>query len=726
MVKVISLILIIPMMLSLKPDQPSNHPSDNVSHQKPETSLNEENPFFAPSELPFQAPDFDAIRIEHYMPAFEAGMKVHLEEIEAIATQEEVPTFENTIVAMELSGSLLTRVQRVFFNLTSSHTNAEIQEIQSEISPRLAAHSDNISLNADLFQRIETLYNQREELDLDPSARKLLEDTRRSFVRSGALLSEDEKQRMREINERMSTLTTEFSQNLLKLTKERSVFVEDAAMLDGLSEGRMAAAQEAAEEQGYDNGYLITITNTTRQPILKSLNNREMRKRIWEASAERGVGQQGGVDNRPLIKEMVALRAERANLLGYDNYASYSLEPQTAKTPENALDMLTGLIPAVVSNTRLEAREIEEMMRAEGLEDGVMPWDWGYYSEKVRKAKYEIDQAEVRPYFELNRVLEDGVFYTMNRLYGVTFTERFDLPLYHEDVRTFDVLDEDGEQIGLFYADYVARSSKRGGAWMSSFVSQNGLTGDKPVIVNVLNVEPPAEGEPTLVTFDNVTTLFHEVGHGVHGLFSEVTYPSQAGTSVPRDFVEFPSTFEEDWAIHPEVLGNYAYHYETGEAIPDELLAKLIDARNFNQGFDTYEYLAATMLDLEWHMLSMEEASDDIDVEAFEAAALAKYNMDLLAVPPRYRSPYFAHIFAGGYSANYYAYMWSEVLAADAFAFMGTQGGLNRENGMRYRELILSRGGSLDAMEMYREFRGADPDVKHLLKRRGLDKEVEL
>lgn len=726
MVKVISLILIIPMMLSLKPDQPSNHPSDNVSHQKPETSLNEENPFFAPSELPFQAPDFDAIRIEHYMPAFEAGMKVHLEEIEAIATQEEVPTFENTIVAMELSGSLLTRVQRVFFNLTSSHTNAEIQEIQSEISPRLAAHSDNISLNADLFQRIETLYNQREELDLDPSARKLLEDTRRSFVRSGALLSEDEKQRMREINERMSTLTTEFSQNLLKLTKERSVFVEDAAMLDGLSEGRMAAAQEAAEEQGYDNGYLITITNTTRQPILKSLNNREMRKRIWEASAERGVGQQGGVDNRPLIKEMVALRAERANLLGYDNYASYSLEPQTAKTPENALDMLTGLIPAVVSNTRLEAREIEEMMRAEGLEDGVMPWDWGYYSEKVRKAKYEIDQAEVRPYFELNRVLEDGVFYTMNRLYGVTFTERFDLPLYHEDVRTFDVLDEDGEQIGLFYADYVARSSKRGGAWMSSFVSQNGLTGDKPVIVNVLNVEPPAEGEPTLVTFDNVTTLFHEVGHGVHGLFSEVTYPSQAGTSVPRDFVEFPSTFEEDWAIHPEVLGNYAYHYETGEAIPDELLAKLIDARNFNQGFDTYEYLAATMLDLEWHMLSMEEASDDIDVEAFEAAALAKYNLDLPAVPPRYRSPYFAHIFAGGYSANYYAYMWSEVLAADAFAFMGTQGGLNRENGMRYRELILSRGGSLDAMEMYREFRGADPDVKHLLKRRGLDKEVEL
>lgn len=726
MVKVISLILIIPMMLSLKPDQPSNHPSDNVSHQKPETSLNEENPFFAPSELPFQAPDFDAIRIEHYMPAFEAGMKVHLEEIEAIATQEEVPTFENTIVAMELSGSLLTRVQRVFFNLTSSHTNSEIQEIQSEISPRLAAHSDNISLNADLFQRIETLYNQREELDLDPSARKLLEDTRRSFVRSGALLSEDEKQRMREINERMSTLTTEFSQNLLKLTKERSVFVEDAAMLDGLSEGRMAAAQEAAEEQGYDNGYLITITNTTRQPILKSLNNREMRKRIWEASAERGVGQQGGVDNRPLIKEMVALRAERANLLGYDNYASYSLEPQTAKTPENALDMLTGLIPAVVSNTRLEAREIEEMMRAEGLEDGVMPWDWGYYSEKVRKAKYEIDQAEVRPYFELNRVLEDGVFYTMNRLYGVTFTERFDLPLYHEDVRTFDVLDEDGEQIGLFYADYVARSSKRGGAWMSSFVSQNGLTGDKPVIVNVLNVEPPAEGEPTLVTFDNVTTLFHEVGHGVHGLFSEVTYPSQAGTSVPRDFVEFPSTFEEDWAIHPEVLGNYAYHYETGEAIPDELLAKLIDARNFNQGFDTYEYLAATMLDLEWHMLSMEEASDDIDVEAFEAAALAKYNMDLPAVPPRYRSPYFAHIFAGGYSANYYAYMWSEVLAADAFAFMGTQGGLNRENGMRYRELILSRGGSLDAMEMYREFRGADPDVKHLLKRRGLDKEVEL
>ena len=694
----------------------------------PATTPDGENPFFTKSELPLQAPDFDAIEIAHYMPAFEEGMRIHLEEIEAIAMQDEEPSFENTIVAMEMSGSLLTRVQRVFFNLTSSHTNEELQKIQAEISPKLAVHSDNISLNADLFQRIETLYNNRNNLELDEQSLKLLEDTRRGFVRSGALLSEEEKQRMREINERMSSLTTEFSQNLLKITQERAVYVpeEDADMLDGLSEGRLAAAKEAAASKDYENGYLISITNTTRQPILKDLHNRKMRQTIWEASAERGIGQQEGIDNRPLIKEMVKLRAERAALLGYDNYAAYALEPQTAKSPENALDMLTGLVPAVVSNTKLEAREIEEMMQSEGVEGGVMPWDWAYYAEKVRKAKYDIDQSQVRPYFELNRVLEDGVFYTMNRLYGVTFEERFDLPLYHEDVRTFDVMDEDGEQIGLFYADYVARDSKRGGAWMSSFVSQNGLTGDKPVIVNVLNVEPPAEGEPTLVTFDNVTTLFHEVGHGVHGLFSKVMYPSQAGTSVPRDFVEFPSTFEEDWAIHPEVLENYAYHYETEEPIPADLLQRLIDARNFNQGFDTYEYLAATMLDLEWHMLSEEEAADDIDVEAFEAAALAKYNLDLPAVPPRYRSPYFAHVFAGGYSANYYAYMWSEVLAADAFAFMGTQGGLNRENGMRYREMILSKGGSRDAMEMYREFRGADPDVKHLLKRRGLDKEVEL
>lgn len=694
----------------------------------PATTPDGENPFFTKSELPLQAPDFDAIEISHYMPAFEEGMRIHLEEIEAIATQDEEPTFENTIVAMEMSGSLLTRVQRVFFNLTSSHTNAELQKIQAEISPKLAVHSDNISLNADLFQRIETLYDNRDNLELDEQSLKLLEDTRRGFVRSGALLSEEEKQRMREINERMSSLTTEFSQNLLKITQERAVYVpeEDADMLDGLSEGRLAASKEAAASKDYENGYLISITNTTRQPILKDLHNRKMRQTIWEASAERGIGQQEGIDNRPLIKEMVKLRAERAALLGYDNYAAYALEPQTAKSPENALDMLTGLVPAVVSNTKLEAREIEEMMQSEGVEGGVMPWDWAYYAEKVRKEKYDIDQSQVRPYFELNRVLEDGVFYTMNRLYGVTFEERFDLPLYHEDVRTFDVMDEDGEQIGLFYADYVARDSKRGGAWMSSFVSQNGLTGDKPVIVNVLNVEPPAEGEPTLVTFDNVTTLFHEVGHGVHGLFSKVMYPSQAGTSVPRDFVEFPSTFEEDWAIHPEVLENYAYHYETGEPIPADLLQRLIDARNFNQGFDTYEYLAATMLDLEWHMLSEEEAADDIDVEAFEASALAKYNLDLPAVPPRYRSPYFAHVFAGGYSANYYAYMWSEVLAADAFAFMGTQGGLNRENGMRYREMILSKGGSRDAMEMYREFRGADPDVKHLLKRRGLDKEVEL
>ncbi|MFH5831759.1 M3 family metallopeptidase [Halalkalibaculum sp. DA384] len=677
-----------------------------------------ENPLFAPSPLPFEAPDFDAIDVEHFRPAFEAGMERELEEIESIASNTEPPTFENTIVAMEKSGALLRRTSSVFYNLTSAHTNDEIQEIQKDMAPRLAAHSDNILLNAELYDRVNTLYEKREELDLDEASLKLLEDTHRDFVRAGAQLNEEEKQRMREINERISSLTTQFQENLLDITKERAVLVDDEEQLDGLSEDRIAAAREAAEERGHEEGYLLTITNTTRVPILKELNNRDLRQRVWEASAYRGIGEEGGIDNRPLVLELAGLRAERAELLGYPNHAAYKLEPQTAQTPEAALDMLSDLIPPVIENTEGEAEAIREMMREDGIEGEVKPWDWNYYAEKVRQAEYNIDQSEVRPYFELNRVLQDGVFYTMNRLFGITFEERKDLPVYHPDVRVFDVYDEDGSQIGLFYADYFERESKRGGAWMNSFVSQSHLLDKKPVIVNVMNIPKPAEGEPALISFDNVTTMFHEMGHAVHGLFSDVRYPSQAGTSVPRDFVEFPSTFEEDWAVEPEVLENYAVHYETGQQIPQELLDKVIAARDFNQGFDTQEYLAATMLDLEWHLLESDEIPED--VLSFEEKALEKYGLDMEAVPPRYKSPYFAHIFAGGYSANYYAYIWSEVLAADAFAYMQQEGGLERENGQRFREYILSRGGSRDAMELYKTYRGQEPDVKHLLERRGL------
>ena len=677
-----------------------------------------ENPFYSPSTLPFEAPDFDAISIEHYRPAFEEGMERELEEIDSIATNPDEPTFENTIVAMERAGQLLGRVSNVFYNLTSAHTNEELQEIQSEMAPKLASHSDNIYLNSDLFERVRTLYENRNELDIDAAERKLLEDTYRDFVRAGALLTEDEQQRMREINERISTLTTQFDENLLTMTNNRGVLVENVEELDGLSQDRIAAAREAAAARGEEEGYLLTITNTTRVPILASLNNRDLRERLWKSSAYRGIGEDGGVDNRPLVLELVDLRAERAALLGYPDFASFRHDPQTAQNPENVLDMLTDLIPNVIANTQQEAQKITQMMREDGIEDDLKPWDWLYYAEKVRQAEYDIDESEVRPYFELDKVLKDGVFFTMNRLFGITFEERFDLPVYHEDVRVFDVYDEDGEQLGLFYADYFTRDSKSGGAWMNAFVSQSHLLDQKPVIVNVMNIPPPAEGEPALISFDNVTTMFHEMGHAVHGLFSDVKYPSQSGTSVPRDFVEFPSTFEEDWAILPEVLQNYAVHYETGEQIPSELLDKVIAARNFNQGFDTQEYLAATMVDLEWHLIDTTEVPNDI-IE-FEDQSLAKYNLDMEAVPPRYKSPYFAHIFAGGYAANYYAYIWSEILAADAFAYMRENGGLTRENGNRFREYILSKGGSRDAMELYEAYRNGEPDVVHLLRRRGL------
>jgi len=678
-----------------------------------------DNPFYSPSMLPLEAPDFELIEDEHFRDAFIDGMEFQLDEIREIADNSEEPTFGNTIVAMERSGALLNRTQRVFFNLTSAHTNEKIQGIQAEFAPKFAAHSDDIYLNSALFNRVETLYDRRDEMQLDHASLKLLEDTYRNFVRAGAQLSEEEQLRMREINERISSLTTEFQEKLLDLTRERSVIVENEELLDGLSSDRISAAREAATERGYEGKYLLSITNTTRVPILTSLNNRDLRREVWEASAFRGVGQDDGIDTRPIVLELAELRAERSEMLGYPNYAAYALEPQTAGSPDRVLEMLSDLIPPVISNTEQEAELIQEKMRKDGIEDELRPWDWEYYAERVRKARYDIDESEVRPYFELNRVLEDGVFYTMNRLYGITFEEREDLPVYHPDVRVFNVYDNDGIQLGLFYADYFERDSKRGGAWMNSFVVQSNLLGQRPVVVNVLNIPRPAEGEPALISFDNVTTLFHEMGHAVHGLFSDVEYPSQAGTSVPRDFVEFPSTFEEDWAIHPEVLKNYAIHHETGEPIPEELLDRLIAAREFNQGFETQEYLGATMIDLEWHLLNSEEIPSD--VESFEEAALSKYNLDREAVPPRYKSPYFAHIFSGGYSANYYAYIWSEILAADAFAFMEQQGGLTRENGDHYREHILSRGGSLDALELYRNFRGDDPDVRHLLARRGLD-----
>ena len=694
--------------------------SDTENSQDRSTTMTEtDNPFFEASPLPFEAPDFTVIEEKHYLPAFERGMEVQLREIEQIASNPDEPTFENTIVAIEKSGEILSRVQSVFFNMTSSTTNDKIQEIQSEVSPKLAAHSDDILLNDQLFERVKILYDQKDELDLDSESKRVLEKHFERFERAGALLSEEDQARVREINSRLSSLSTEFQENLLEITRERAVIVENRDELEGLSSSRIRAAQEAAEERGYEEKYLLSITNTTRQPVLSSLDNREMRQRVWEASSYRGLGENGGIDNRPLVLEMAKLRAERSEILGFSNYAEYALQPQMAQTPDAALEILTDLIPAVKENSDEEAQALTEMMNRDGIEGELQPWDWEYYAEKVRAEKYDIDDDEVRPYFELNRVLEDGVFYTMERLFGITFEQREDIPVYHDDVIVWNVFDEDGSQIGLFYGDFFARDSKRGGAWMSSFVSQSHLLDQKPVILNVLNIEKPASGEPALISFSNVTTLFHEIGHAVHGLFSDVRYPSIAGTSVSRDFVEFPSTFQEDWAIHPEVLANYAIHYETGEQIPTELLDKVIAAQKFNQGFDTQEYIAAALLDMEWHTLSSDQIPDDA-VE-FEEQALEKYGLDNPAIPPRYKTAFFAHIWQGGYAANYYAYLWSEVLAADAFAYMKESDGLTRQNGENFRRAILSRGGSDVEMELYKDFRGQEPGVEALLKRRGLN-----
>lgn len=681
----------------------------------------QDNPLLQPSVLQYQAPDFSQIKDSHFEPAFEQGMSEHLREIQAIVDNPEPASFNNTIVAMEQAGSLLTRVSRIFFNLVGSDSNEERRALQSKLAPMLAAHSDSIYLNADLFARVETLYKQRVTHEMDAESTRLLEDYYDNFVKAGAKLNAEQKVTLRALNEEHSKLTTEFSQNLLKLSKAIAVVVEDKSELDGLADSEIKAAAEAASAAGHDGKYLISITNTTRQPVLTSLKNRELRQRIWEASAYRGTS--GELDNRPLVKRMAQIRAQKADLLGYENWAEYQLTGTMAKKPQNVFSMLNSMVPAVVSNTKAEQADIQAMVKQEGGDFEVQPWDWAYYAEKVRQAKYDLNESEVREYFEFNRVLHDGLFYTMNRLFGIRFEPRPDLPVYHPDVQAFELFDHDGKSLAIFYADYFARDGKRGGAWMSSFVGQSGLLEQKPVIVNVMNIPKGPEGEPTLVSFDNVTTMFHELGHGLHGMFSDVRYPSLAGTSVSRDFVEFPSTFQEDWASNPEVLANYAYHYKTGEAIPAELLEKVLKAKNFNMGFDTLEYMSAALLDMEWHSLPADAPQQD--VEKFEADALAKHGVDLAAVPPRYKSTFFAHSMGGGYSAGYYAYMWSEILAADAFAYLGDRGGLNRKNGDWYRKNILAVGNSRDPMESFVKFRGQEPTTEALLIRRGLKQKEE-
>ena len=688
---------------------PDPSPSDDAQTDTQE----DQNPLFAPSALPYRAPDYAAIQLEHYRPAFEKGMRDHAAEIAAIAESEEPPTFENTLVALERSGQLFTRTSDAFFSLTGTVSNDEIRALQTEMAPKLSAHEDAILLNAALFARVDAVYAARESLGGEDL--RLVEETHERFVRAGAKLDEDTKAKIREINGELSALTTEFSQNLLAASKDNAVVVDDVAELAGLSEGEIANLAAAATTAGLEDGkYLINLLNTTRQPILDSLDNRDLRRRVWEASATRGAK-----DNAEVLKKIVALRADKARLLGYPTWAHFVLESQMAKTPAAVLGILDDLAPKSVAKAKADAKVLEKAIKKAKQKHALEPWDWAYYAAKVRAEKFDIDEAEVRAYFELDNVLQNGVFFAMNQLFGVTFKERDDLPVYHPDVRTFEVFDEDGTSVALFYADYFARDGKRGGAWMGALVGQSRLLEQKPVVVNVLNVPKPAPGEPALLTFAEATTMFHEMGHAVHGMFSDVTYPSLAGTNVPRDYVEFPSQFEEDWLIDPKVLANVAKHYETGEPLPKALLDKLLASRKFDQAFDSTEYLGAALLDMEWHMIDADATIDD--AQKFEDQALAKHGLDFRPIPPRYKSTIFAHTFAGGYSAGYYAYLWTEVLAADAFAYMGTQGGLTRKNGDEFRAKILSRGNSVDPMAQYVSYRGQEPTVDALLVRRGLD-----
>ncbi|MBN9113609.1 MAG: M3 family metallopeptidase [Pseudonocardia sp.] len=671
-----------------------------------------DNPFLRASDLPYQLPDYRRITDEHYAPAFDAGMAEQRAEVEAIVTNPGPATFDNTVAALERSGRILDRVSTVFYSRASAHTNAVIEALQAEIAPKLAAHRDAIALDPRLFARLRDLHGRRDELGLDPEAHRLLEKLVDEAVRDGAELDEAGKSRLRELNARISTLSTAFGSHLLADTNASAVAVDDPARLDGLSSGAVSAAAGAAAARGQD-GYLLTLVLPTGQPALASLTDRTLREQLFRASVERGA-RGGDHDTRAILSELVALRAERAQLLGFRDHASYVAADSTAGSVDAVRGLLADLVPPAVANAQAEAAELQSAAGDEPLE----PWDWSFHAERVRKERFAVDTAALRPYLELDRVLHDGVFHAAGALYGLRFVERDDLVMYHDDVRVWEVFDDSGP-LGLYGLDAYARDSKRGGAWMNALVSQSRLLGQRPVVMNTLNIAKPADGEPTLMTFDEVTTLFHEFGHALHGLLSDVTHPRFSGTSVPRDFVEFPSQVNEMWSVWPEVLAGYARHHETGEPMPAELVEKLVAGRAYGEGFATTEYLAAAVLDQAWHTLTDDVPTAD-EVQDFEAEALADAGIALATVPPRYRSTYFNHVFAGGYSAGYYSYIWSEVLDADTVEWFTENGGLRRENGEAFRRALLSRGGAVEPMEAYRAFRGRDPEIAPLLARRGL------
>lgn len=675
-----------------------------------------ENPFANRSTLEYELPPFDLIRDEHYLPAFYEGCAEHLREIDEILAAGE-PTFENTVVAMERAGKLLTRMLLVFFNRSSSDTSPEIDKIEAEIAPKIAAHMDAIKLNPQLYARVEKLHSQRESLGLDSESDWLLVRYYEDFRLAGAHLSEAERSRAMEINQRLAELDTKFSQQLLADTNDLAVVIDDKSELAGLSENEVAAAAAAATDRELAGKWLIGMVNFTGNPLLANLKNRALREKIFKNSLIKG-GRDNENDNRPVLLEMVKLRAEKAKLFGYESHAHYALVDRTAKNPKNVHEMLHKIAPAARRNAEREAADIQAAIKSAGESFEIKAWDWDIYTEQVRLEKYNIDTELFKPYFELNRVLFDGVFFAANKLFGISFKERPDLKAYHPEARVFEVFNEDGSKLALFIADFYTRDSKRGGAWMNNLVDQNHLLGQLPVVVNNLNVPKPPVGEPTLLTFDETNTLFHEFGHAIHGILSDVQYPRFSGTETPRDFVEFPSQVNEMWMLWPEVVNNYAKHHVTGEPLPQEWIDNLKRSETFNQGHATVSYLAATVLDLAWHELKPDQVPNN--VEEFEAKAIANYGLDFDLVPARYRSSYFSHIFAGGYSAGYYGYIWSEVLDAETVEWFKNNGGLTRENGDRFRNELLSRGGTMDAMQLFRNFRGQDASIEPLLKRRGL------
>ncbi len=690
----------------------------SCNNKKNEESSSE-NPFFTESTLPYQAPNFDKIKTEDFMPAFEEGMKQNLLEVDSIANNTEAPTFDNTLVPLEKSGRLLSRVNNVFGLLTGANTNPDLQKIDEEISPKMAAHRDAIYLNQKLFNRISAIYESPEKDKLDPESKKLVDVYYENFVLAGAKLSDEDKVEMKKLNEEKASLSTKFTNLLLDATKAAALKVDSAEALKGLSEAELKAAEGDAQDSKPKAKYSIVLQNTTQQPYLTQLTNRNTRQKLFEASYNRT--EKGDAnDTRSTLIRLAEIRAKQAQLLGFKNYAAWNLKNQMAQTPEAVDDFLKQMVPASTAKAKDEAAEIQKLIDQQKGGFKVEAWDWNFYAEQVRKAKYDLNEDEIKPYFELNKVLENGVFYAAAQLYGITFKERTDIPVYQKDVKVYELFEKDGTAIGLFYGDYFKRDNKSGGAWMSNIVNQSTLLGTKPVIYNVCNFTKPADGQPALISFDDVTTMFHEFGHALHGFFASQKYVTLSGTDVARDFVEFPSQFNEHWAMEPTVFKNYAVHYKTGETMPAALVTKIKNSATFNQGYMLTELLAAASLDMQWHSISADTKIDDAN--KFEREALQRTGLLMKEVPPRYRSSCFKHIWGGGYAAGYYAYLWTEMLDNDAYSWFGENGGMTAKNGQRFRDMILSRGNTLDYNKMFYDFRRHKPDITPMLKSRGLIK----